>query len=67
MTPDAFLAALAAVGWKQSDFCTKTGVDKNTPSRWVNGITPVPAWVPAYLAAMTEIARLHATFVAPGE
>ena len=23
MTPEAFMAALAALGWKQSDFCRK--------------------------------------------
>ena len=61
MTPEAFTAALAALGWKQSDFCRKSGVTKQTPSRWANGLTPVPAWVPAYLGAMQEIKRLHQT------
>ncbi|MDR6536960.1 hypothetical protein [Variovorax soli] len=65
MTPEDFAAALLELGWKQSDFCRKTGVDKNTPSRWVNRITPIPAWVPAYLGAMGEIKRLHATYVQP--
>ena len=63
MTPDAFTAALAALGWKQSDFCRKSGVTKQTPSRWANGLTPVPAWVPAYLGAMQEIKRLHAAYI----
>jgi len=65
MTPEDFAAALLELGWKQSDFCRKTGVDKNTPSRWVNRISPIPAWVPAYLGAMGEIKRLHATYVQP--
>ena len=66
MSPDAFTAALAALGWKQSDFCRKAGVTKQTPSRWANGLTPVPAWVPAYLGAMQEIKRLHQVYIEPG-
>ena len=66
MTPEAFTATLAALGWKQSDFCRKSGVTKQTPSRWANGLTPVPAWVPAYLGAMQEIKRLHQTYIEPG-
>lgn len=65
MTPEQFTEAIAALRWKQSDFCRKTGLDKNTPSRWVNGITPIPVWVSAYLGAMGEIKRLHATYVEP--
>lgn len=65
MTPEDFTKALLELEWKQSDFCRKTGVDKNTPSRWVNGLTPIPKWVPAYLGAMGEIKRLHATYVEP--
>lgn len=65
MTPEAFTAALAAVGWKQSDFCRKAGLTPQTPSRWANGLNPIPAWVPAYLGAMGEIQRLHSTYVLP--
>lgn len=65
MSPEQFSEALALLDWKQSDFCRKTGVDKNTPSRWVNALTPIPKWVPAYLGAMGEIKRLHATYVKP--
>lgn len=67
MSPDEFNTTLEALGWKQSDFCRKAGLDKNTPSRWVNGRTPIPAWVPAYLGAMLEIKRLHQTFVQPDQ
>lgn len=67
MTPDEFTQALAALGWKQSDFCRKTGVAKDTPSRWVTGKTPIQAWVPAYLEAMQDLARLHAKYIAPGK
>lgn len=66
MTPEQFTQALAALGWKQSDFCRKTGVSKNTPSRWVNGETPIQSWVPAYLGAMQEIKRLHQVYIEPG-
>lgn len=65
MTPEAFAAALAELGWKQADFCRKTGVAKQTPSRWANGQTPIQPWVPAYLGAMLEIKRLYATYVQP--
>lgn len=67
MSSDEFTQTLAALGWKQSDFCRKAGLDKNTPSRWVNGKTPIPAWVPAYLGAMLEIKRLHQTYVETAE
>ena len=66
MTPEQFTAALAALGWKQSDFCRKAGVSKQTPSRWVNGLTPIPDWAPAYLGAMQEIKRLHQVYIEPG-
>ena len=64
MTPEQFTQALDALGWKQSDFCRKTGADKNTPSRWVNGKTPIPAWVAAYLGAMQDLAALHTKYLA---
>jgi transcriptional regulator with XRE-family HTH domain len=67
MTPEQFTAALDKLGWKQSDFCRKTGVSKNTPSRWVTGETPIQAWVPAYLGAMHDLAELHAKYVAPAK
>lgn len=65
MSPDEFTAALAALGWKQSDFCRKTGVTKQTPSRWANGQTPIPLWVPAHLGAMLDIKRLHQVYIEP--
>ena len=64
MTPEQFIDALAKLGWKQSDFCRKTGVSKNTPSRGVNGETPIQAWVAAYLGAMQDLADLHAKYLA---
>jgi transcriptional regulator with XRE-family HTH domain len=64
MTVDEFTQALDALGWKQSDFCRKAGLDKNTPSRWVNGKTPIPGWVPAYLGAMQDLASLHTKYLA---
>lgn len=64
MTPEQFAAALDALGWKQSDFCRKTGVTPNTPSRWMTAKTPIPLWVPAYLGAMQDLAALHAKYIA---
>ena len=66
MSPYDFTAALAALGWKQADFCRKTGVAKQTPSRWANGQTPIQPLVRAYLGAMLEIQRLHQAYVQPG-
>ena len=40
MTPEEFTQALAALGWKQTDFCRMAGVNKSTPSRWVAGDQP---------------------------
>ncbi len=65
MNPEQFTAALAALGWKQSDFCRKSGVTKQTPSRWANSLTPIPAWVPAYLGLLLELQRLHAAYLVP--
>lgn len=65
MQVNEFESALAALGWKQSDFCRKAGVARNTTSRWLNGHTPVPDWVPSYLGAMSEIQRLYDHFVKP--
>ena len=56
----------AAVGCKQLNFCRKTGASNTTPSRWVDGTTPVLAWVPGYLGAMREIKRLHQIYINPG-
>jgi hypothetical protein len=63
MTADEFKDILATLGWKQSDFCAKAGVNRDTPSRWSNGHTPIPDWVPAYLGAILDIERLHAKYV----
>ncbi|MBP8019410.1 MAG: helix-turn-helix transcriptional regulator [Hylemonella sp.] len=65
MSPEDFSVALHALGWKQSDFCRKSGVTKQTPSRWANGQTPIPAWVPAYLGAMQELKRLYLVYIDP--
>lgn len=65
MTPDELRGALEALGWRQADLCRKAGLHKDTPSRWLGGRTPIPAWVPAYLGAMLEIQRLHQKYVQP--
>lgn len=65
LSPEQFTQALQALGWKQSDFCRRVGLDKNTPSRWVTGKSPVPRWVSGYLGLVFEIERLHREYVAP--
>lgn len=65
VTHEEFAAALEQLGWKQSDFCRRTGLHKETPSRWATGKNPIPLWVGAYLGAMVDLARLHAKYVDP--
>jgi transcriptional regulator with XRE-family HTH domain len=69
MEIEEFKSVLEELGWKQSDFCAKTKVGRNTTSRWLNGHTPIPDWVPTYLGAMHDIKRLHAKYieVRPGQ
>jgi hypothetical protein len=31
----------------------------------MTGHTPIPAWVPAYLGAMQDLAALHAKYINP--
>lgn len=57
--------ALDALGWKQVDLWRKAGLNKDTPSRWLTGKTPIPMWVGAYLGTMLEIRRLHEKYVMP--
>lgn len=65
MTPEEFTQSLDALGWKQSDFCRKVDLDKNTPSRWVNGRTSIPGWVPNYLGLLLDLQRLHTAYLLP--
>lgn len=58
MVPKEFEEALKTLGWKQADFCRMADVDKNTPSRWMNSITPIPGWAARFLAMAQEIKRL---------
>ncbi len=65
MTIDELDAALAALGWKVSDFCRATGLHRNTPSGWRNQGVPIPAWVPQHLGLLLDVKRLHAAHAVP--
>ncbi len=65
MTIEELEQALRGLGWKGADFMRKTGVSRNTISRWLNGHTEIPPWVPSYLAAMAAIQHLYLTTVQP--
>ncbi len=65
LTPEQFLAALAALGWKQTDFARKTGVTAGAVNRWATGQAPAPLWATAYLDAMQDMAMLHAKYLSP--
>jgi hypothetical protein len=58
MTPDEFLSALDQLGWKQSDFCRMARLSRNTPGRWLTGVTRIPGWTERFLAMALEIKRL---------
>ncbi len=61
MTPEQFDAGLEELGWKAVDFTRRTGLVPNTAWRWRKGLTPIPDWVPQYLAALLELKLLRAT------
>jgi DNA-binding transcriptional regulator YiaG len=65
LSPEQFREALAGLGWKQADFVRRVGCATNTASRWAQGRTPIPMWVAAHLALLSEIQRLHERFVQP--
>jgi len=65
LTPEQFLAALAALGWKQTDFARRTGVTAGAVNRWATGQAPAPLWATAYLGAMQDMAMLHAKYLSP--
>ncbi|MCB1987301.1 MAG: hypothetical protein KDE69_02840 [Burkholderiaceae bacterium] len=65
MTIEELDAALAALGWKVSEFCRATGLHRNTPSRWRNEGVEIPAWVEKHLGLLLELRRLHAAYLVP--
>lgn len=62
-----FDKALAALGWKVSDFCRQAGLHRNTPSRWRNENVPIPLWVDKFLGMALEVKRLHDRFIIPSK
>lgn len=65
MTVDELDTALAALGWKISDFCRATGLHRNTPSRWRNHNVEIPGWVSQHLALLLDLQRLHTAYLMP--
>ena len=65
MTLEEFDAALAALGWKVSEFCRATGLHRNTPSRWRNEGVEIPAWVPQHVGLLLDLKRLYACHQVP--
>jgi hypothetical protein len=67
MIIDEFDTALAALGWKISDFCRATGLHRNTPSRWRSDGVEIPAWVAKHLALLLDVKRLHGDYLTPSK
>ena len=65
LSPDQFTSALAALGWKQTEFARRTGMSTTAVNRWATGKDPAPLWATAYLDAMLDLAMLHRKYLAP--
>lgn len=65
MTKEDFKAALAVIGWSQSECARKTGLTDSTVSRYATGEAEVPEWLVRHLAAMADIAQLYDRYVVP--
>ena len=65
LTPEQFNAALADLGWKQTDSARMTGLSLSAVNRWATGLAPAPLWATAYLGAMLDLAALHRKYLAP--
>ena len=65
MNIEEFDEALAALGWKVSEFCRATGLHRNTPSRWRNEAVLIPEWVPKHLGLLLDVKRLHCASLLP--
>jgi DNA-binding transcriptional regulator YiaG len=59
MTPDELRAALRTLGWTQTELARRTGVSRDSVSRWTGGEVPPPPWCAAYLGAMLDLAALR--------
>jgi transcriptional regulator with XRE-family HTH domain len=60
MTRDNFRAALSELGWTQTFFADRIGVDISTVNRWATHDHPgVPAHAAAYLSLALNLHRLH--------
>ena len=65
MTHDEFDSALSALGWKVSEFCRATGINRHAPSRWRNEGVRIPGWVAPHLGLLLDLKRLHAAYLVP--
>lgn len=65
ISPADLQKALELLGWKQADLWRKAGLNKDTPSRWLTGKTPIPLWVGEYLGTLLELRRLHEKYLQP--
>jgi transcriptional regulator with XRE-family HTH domain len=55
MTGNELLTALETLGWTRAEFAAKTGVHRNTISRWVNGSVNIPIVVAEYLTMAIDV------------
>jgi transcriptional regulator with XRE-family HTH domain len=58
MTPQQLKASLNVIGWSQAELSRRIDYAPNTISRWMTGEIPIPAWLDAYIEAITAIRDL---------
>ena len=66
LTPAELQHALSELGWSQADLSRNAGIDKNTPTRWLQGQTRIPLWASKYVGLLLEIRRLHRKYLDNG-
>ena len=59
MSPHRLLVCLAVLGWSERELARRTGRLQTTVRRWVNGRSPVPADVAAWVETLTAFHRAH--------
>jgi transcriptional regulator with XRE-family HTH domain len=55
MTSAQLLSALKELRWSQAELARRTGISTQSVNAWATGGTPVPPWLPAYLAALLAL------------
>lgn len=61
MTSNQLLTALADLHWTQAELARRAGVSVQSVNAWARDKTPVPEWLPSFLATLIDLR--HAAIV----